>query len=141
MNTIVMNTLTGAVTEYNWGAECVTPSLAASEDGLFQLGGDADDGENIAAEFKLGEAGGDNKLALGNVYFGIDGAGAGQLIVECATGNYSYPVTVRSSGVSRAIPGRGIDANALILGYRNLEGADFRITRMDAEIVPKTRRL
>jgi hypothetical protein len=134
MTTIVMNTLTGAVTEYDWAFQSITPEHAGSADGLFTLGGDTDDGAEIEAELRGSKAGGTAKQGLGNVYLAVQGEGAGRLIVAGQSSEWEYPVTVRASGVSRARPGHGISENYLTLGYRNVAGAAFRLDRIDAEV-------
>ena len=55
MNTIVMNTLNGAVTEYGrFAFQSITPRLAGSALGLFALGGDTDAGEPIVGRIDTG---------------------------------------------------------------------------------------
>lgn len=49
MNTIVLNTLTGAVSEYDWPFQSLTPTHAGDVTGLYALGGDTDAGRPIDA--------------------------------------------------------------------------------------------
>lgn len=142
MTTIVMNTMTSAVTEYGWTFQSITPEHAGDDNGLYLLGGDNDNGTAIAAEVRGGKHGGHKKMSVGTVWFGLLGAlnTQGQLIVEGEQAEWSYPVTVRPSGVTRTAPGQGIRENYLALGYRNLNGADFRLDRIDAEIFESKQR-
>src|SRR5574343_21954 len=55
MNTIVMNTLTGAVTEYDWAFQSITPTHAGGAAGLFLLGGDKDGALPIPANVLTGK--------------------------------------------------------------------------------------
>lgn len=136
-----MNTATGAVTEYDWTFQSITPEHAGSAAGLFTLGGNTDAGVPIAAELRSGRPEAKTKQAIGNVYLVLEGAGDGTLIVEGRSDAWEYPMTGRASGVSRAKPGRGISETRLGFGFRNAAGADFRLDRIDAEILEtKTRR-
>ncbi len=151
MTTIVMNTATGAVSEYDWAFQSITPTHAGDATGLYLLGGDSDgtagdpvapvpiDGTFMCAKTLLGSS---KKKGVDMVYLGIQGAGAGLLRVAGAGGAWEYPVQVLDAGMSRAKPGMGIRENYLGLGYRNVAGAAFRIDRLEA-IVPesKTRRV
>jgi hypothetical protein len=142
MTTIVMNTMNGAVTEYDWAFQSLTPANAGSASGLFVLGGNTDATTPITGQFLSGDHGGEHKLGLGSVYVGVQGEGAGEVLVKGAADDWAYPVTVRASGISRAKAGRGISENYLALGYRNVDGADFTIDRIDAEVIEsKQRRL
>lgn len=141
MTTIVLNTATGAVTEYDWAFQSITPDLLASDAGLFAHGGDTDAEVAIDAMVLGNKPGGEKMQRLGNVFLAVKGPGKGSLIVEGASETWEYPVLPRSSGVSCAKPGGGIRESRLALGYRNKDGADFRLDRIDAEIFDsKTRR-
>ena len=141
MTAIVMNTATGAVSEYDWTFQSMTAGRAGSDAGLFALGGDTDAGAEINAQLRTGRTGGQTALAVGNVFVAGDVGDGGLVIVEGASQSWEYPLAVRASGVSRADPGRGIRENYLGFGYRNQAGAFFRIDRIDAEVIPsKTRR-
>ena len=133
MDAICLNTLTGAATEYEGFAfQSVTPDYAGNVNGLFQLGGDTDNGQPIGAEFKTGRLlWADNRKKLMDcVWFSMWGDGEGELIV---TGDqmFRYRFPVRSSGQSRAIPGKGIRENYLAFGFANVDGADFQIDRIE----------
>lgn len=140
MTTIVMNTLNTAVTEYDWAFQAISPNYAADAAGLFALGGADDAGTPIVGEIRTGKFGGDLKQGLGPVYVGVQGSGAGTLIVEGESLEWEYPVSVRPSGLSRAEPGLGIDENYLAVGYRNVSGADFRIDSIAPTIYESKKR-
>ena len=55
MTAIVMNTLTGAVSEHNLDFNSMTQAHAANASGLYTLGGDTDNGVSIVAEIVTGE--------------------------------------------------------------------------------------
>lgn len=138
--TIVLNTATGAVTEYDWAFQSLTDTYAASTDGLFTLGGNTDAGENIAAEFRAGTPGGQQVQSVGKVFIAKEGTGAGALIVIGRSTSWEYAVEARASGVAAVTPGRGISESYLGFGWRNTDGADFRIDRIDAEVTPSKNR-
>lgn len=134
MTTIVMNTANGAVCEYDWSFQSITPLRAADDDGLYTLGGDDDNGTDIVAELRGGKPGGGKIQNIGNVFLALYGTGDGVLIVMGKSTNWEYPVVARPSGVAAAKPGRGIRESYLGFGYRNVDGAAFRIDRIDAEV-------
>jgi hypothetical protein len=140
MTAIVLNTATGAVSEYDWTFQSITASHAGSAAGLFTLGGGTDNGAPITGQVLSGKPGGEKMLCLGNVYLTIDGSGEGVLIVQGRTGSWEYPVAERTSGIARAKPGRGIRESRLAFGYRNVDGADFRLDRIAAEVTQSTTR-
>lgn len=142
MTTIVLNTLKLAVTEYDWEFQSLTPTHAGDAAGLYTLGGDTDAGEAIAAEVRGGRSllGSERKKAVPDLYYALRGAGEGTAVVEGDSGVYTYDFAVRATGVSRAAPGRGISENYLALGYRNKAGVDFRLDRIDADVVPSKQR-
>ena len=132
---IVMNTLNGAVSEYdNFEFQSGTPTHAGAATGLFALGGNTDLGLPIVAQALTGKAlfGASVKKFLDLVYFSLAGSGTSSLIVQGAVAAYVYTFPVRAPGESRARPGRGIRENYLALGYSNTDGADFRLDRIEA---------
>jgi hypothetical protein len=135
MTTIVMNTLTSAVTEYDWDFQSLTPTHAGNDDGLAELGGERDAGEPIAATYMLGDTthGTRAKKRPLYVYFGIRGGTTGLLRVASLTEEWAYDFQILAKGVSRAQPGRGIRETHLGIGFRNVGGADFEIDQMDPE--------
>jgi hypothetical protein len=142
---IVMNTLTGAVSEYdNFEFQSITPTHAGSATGLFSLGGSTDLGALIVAEVMTGKTlfGPSVKKFVDLVYFAMRGSGISALLVQGAVAAYAYTFPVRASGESRAKPGRGIRENYLAFGYTNTDGADFRLDRIEVSVIPaETRRV
>jgi hypothetical protein len=141
--TIVMNTKTGAVTEYdNFDFQSLTPTHAGSATGLFRLGGDNDLGEPIVASITTGKIlwGATKKKFLDFIHFAMTGSGTSELAVHTPTTTHRYPFPVRPPGVSRAKPGKGIRENYLAFGYSNPDGADFQIDRIEAAEQPSKNR-
>ncbi|MBO1034251.1 hypothetical protein INR38_09145 [Delftia sp. SD018] len=152
MNTICMNTMTGAVTEYDGFAfQSITPRYAGSVNGLFGLGGDSDAGQPIQAEVLTGRMlwGDARKKFAPTVWFSMLGTGAGagagveegELLVQGQSGSWVYRFAVRPAGESRAQPGRGIRENYLAFGYRNVDGVDFQIDLIEVGDVSSKRRV
>lgn len=145
MTAIVMNTRSGAVTEYGAAFNFVgiTPTHAANGSGLFTLGGDTDNGADIAASFRGPYQGGEAVLSVDSVHIGLRGdEGASQGSVRVLAGGkavargteWLYPVYAQRSGISRAVLGRGIRENSLAFGYTNTGGAAFTIRSMMVEL-------
>ena len=142
---IILNTLTGAVSEYdNFAFHSITPTHAGSVLGLYAMGGDVDIDQPIVATVTTGKTlfGASLKKFLDLVYFSLKGSGTSSLTVtgEATSNTYTFPV--RATGVSRAKPGRGIRENYLAFGYSNTDGADFTLDRIEVPTSPsKTRRI
>lgn len=137
-----MNTLSGAVTEYDWSLTATGPTRAGSAAGLHALGGNTDAGQPIAASITTGKKlwGDTIKKFVAYVYFAMAGTGLGRARVETRDQSYPYEFIVRDSGVSRAITGRGIRENYLAFGYDNVDGADFRIDSIEPTSATSTTR-
>lgn len=134
MNTIILNTLTGAVSEYDLPAfQSITPTRTGSATGLFALGGGTDAGLPIVAQVTTGKAlwSSTLKKMIDMVYFALMGSGTSTMTVTGESSSNSYPFPVRPTGVSRAKPGRGIRENYLAFGYSNTDGADFQLDRIE----------
>lgn len=136
MKTIVMNTLNGAVTEYDWPITSIGPTRAGSAGGLHSLGGNSDAGQPIAASITTGKQlwGDTIKKFVAYIYFAMTATGLGRARVETRAQTYAYEFPVQAGGVSRAVTGRGIRENYLAFGFDNVGGADFRIDAIE----PKT---
>jgi hypothetical protein len=144
MNTIVVNTLTAAVSEYDGFAfNSVSPKHAASQAGLFLLGGDSDAGAPIAARIETGKsAWGMSHIKLVDVLFvAVKGEGCGQCHILGEKKSYSYTFRIECNGVSRCHPGRGIRENYLAFGFSNTNGLNFRLDHIEVLLsASKTRR-
>lgn len=142
MKTIVMNTLSGAVTEYDWALTSVSPTRAGSAGGLHVLGGDTDAGQPIAASITTGKKlwGDTIKKFVAYVYFAMVGVGSGRARVIGQSATYAYPFNISPAGTSRAVTGRGIRENYLAFGFDNVAGADFRIDMIEPTTAASTNR-
>lgn len=145
MNAIVLNTLTGAVSEYDgFDFQSITPTHAGSGLGLYELGGDLDVTAPIVAQIVSPETdfGSTLKKRVDSVYFTLLGEGVGEAIVQDGEEEYRYLFKARDSGQCRAKTGKGIRANRLAFGYGNPDGDSFELTRMEILILEsKTRRV
>lgn len=142
MTTIVLNTLNGAVTEYGWAFQSLTPAHAGDAAGLYTLGGATDAGQPIVATVTTGKTqwGSSLKKFLGVVFFALKSAGTSTLTVAGEGVGYTYPIVVRAKGESRATPGRGIRENYMAFSYSNADGADFQLDRIEVEVSQSTNR-
>lgn len=142
MNTIVMNTLNGAVSEHALPFHSITSGHAASEDGLFTLGGNTDRGAQIDTVVTTGKKhwGATLKKFVASAYFAIKGAGTGQLVVHGENSDWPYTFPMRASGETRCVTGRGIRENYLAFTHSNVGGADFRLDRMEVLSAQSTTR-
>lgn len=133
MTAIVFNTLAGAVTEYDWEFQSITPTHAGDAGGLFLLGGDTDAGLPIVAEIRtpvpLRET--TLKKAMELIYFSVKSAGQCQGLVFGENESWRYNFPVRASGQSRCKVGRGIRENYLGFGFSNPDGQAFTIDRIE----------
>lgn len=144
MSTIVVNTLTGSVTEYDWTFQSITPTHAGDATGMFLLGGDTDNGGLIVGRIQTGKLswGGSLKKYLGKMFFGLKGDGVFRAHVSGENEDYTYPFSAASKGVSRAQPGRGISESYLSFGFSNPLGQDFELDNIEAlDATSTTRRV
>lgn len=145
MNTIVLNTLTGAVSEYTRHAfQSVTPTHAGSATGLYAFGGDTDDGLPIVADIGLPSTLRESTLkqAIAMVYLSMQGSGEATFTVYGAQQDWSYGFPLRASGQTRCPVGRGIRENYLGFGLSNPDGQAFTLDRVEVLTAQsKTRRV
>lgn len=138
MNTIALNTLTGAVSEYNnFDFQSITPTHAGDATGLYALGGDTDATQPIISTVTTGKTlwGASLKKFVEMVYFALKGSGTSRLTVHGESVSYAYPFPVRAAGESRSKPGRGIRENYLAFSYSNADdGNDFRLDRIEVAV-------
>lgn len=135
MNTIVMNTLTGAVSEYTrFGFQSITPTHAGNAVGLFEFGGNLDGDLPIISQVRTPTALRDTTLkkTLGMLYFAMKGEDSYQATVFGETDSWSYQFVARPSGQTRCQTGLGIRENYLGFGFSNPDGQYFSIDRIEA---------
>ena len=141
--TIVMNTLTGAVSEYeNFAFQSITPTHAGAATGLFLLGGDLDIDQPIIGSIQTGKTLIDEtrKKYVDLVHFAMTGDGTAACAVVGANASYFYDFSVRDTGVSRSQPGRGIRENYLAFGMTKTDGGDFQLDKIDVSVVASATR-
>lgn len=142
MTTIVLNTMTGAVSEYDWQFQSITPSHAGDASGLYALGGDLDAGQPVQARIKTGTLlwGSSLKKLIAAVYLAMVGQGTGRLTVHGRSGAWPYEFPLRADGVSRADPGRGIRENYLAFTFENQQGGAFTLDSIEVADIPSKQR-
>lgn len=138
MDAIVLNTLTGAVSEYdNFPFNSITPTHGASVNGLFELMGDSDNGQPVVATVQTGRTllGTSHKKMVDLIHVAIKSSGTHAVtLVGDVCGPLTYPLPIRPAGVSRARPGRGIRENYIAVGYSNPDGEAFQLDRVEVAI-------
>lgn len=146
MKTIVVNTLSGAVSEYGLiKFDSLTARNYAGLTGLFACGGDADAGAEIVAELRLPVVLRENtfKKNMDMVYLSMRGSGTACFTVYGPDGQaWPYIFDLRESGVARCQPGKGIRQNYLGFGLSTPSGQAFALDRIEVkEVTSKTRRV
>jgi hypothetical protein len=140
--TWTMNARSGAVTEYsNFDFNSFADMgngryVGARSDGLYELTGDDDDGDDIVARIKSGFAqfAGSRFTGFKAVYLGMRGEGDFVLKIEAGTGEvYTYAVIAESMKTTKVNVGKGLRAR-----YFSFElistGQDFDLDNV--EFVP-----
>jgi hypothetical protein len=143
MSAIVMNTMTGAVSEYaGFDFHAITSTHAGSAVGLYTLGGDFDVAAPIVAVAITGKTlvGSTLKKSIQALFFALKGRGTSTATVYGESASYPYKFTVRANGESRADPGRGIRENYMAFGYSNTDGAAFQLDRIEALVTESNTR-
>lgn len=144
MNAIVMNTLTAAVTEYDWAFQSITPTHAGDATGLYELGGETDNTQPIVAKIMTGKTlcGTTLKKRIDLALLSVIGSGSGIFYVGTEQENFQYTLAVRPTGQSRCAPGKGIRANFMAFGYGNsAAGEAFSLERIEVlNTISTTRR-
>lgn len=132
MTAIVLNTLTGAVSEYDTAFHSITPTHAGDAAGLFAFGGDTDAGMPIVAQVQTPKTiqASTLKKSLEAAYLAMQGAGSAEVRV-IGQQQWAYPFAVQADGVSRCKLGRGIQENYLGFGFGNPGGEHFQIDRIE----------
>ena len=146
MNTIVCNTLTGAVSEYTrHDFQSITPTHGGAASGLYRLGqGDTDDGLPIVSEIRLPATLRESTLkqSIQMAYLSMRGAGCAEFAVRGPGQPWRYSFPLRDSGQTRCIVGKGIRENYLGFAIRNPAGQAFALDRVEIlTAASKTRRV
>ncbi len=142
-NAIVVNTLTGAVSEYsNFAFQSITPTHAGSSGGLFTLGGNLDDAAPIVATVTTGKTQWGTAMLkfISLVYLAVRGSGTSSVTVTGDTASYKYTMPVNPAGESRVVPGKGIKESFISISYSNDDGSDFLLDRIEFETPRSTTR-
>jgi hypothetical protein len=143
MTAIVMNTMTGAVSEYTgFDFHAITPTHTGSVNGLYELGGDLDVAALIVSNAVTGKTLRDGTLKkfVDMLFFAIKGTGTSTATVYGEENSYTYEFDVRANGESRCKPGRGLRENYFAFGYSNTDGAAFQLDRIEAIIAASNTR-
>lgn len=142
---IVVNTLTGAVSEYTrHDFQSITPTHGGSATGLYAFGGDTDDGLPIVSEIRLPATLRESTLkqSIQMAYLSMHGDGSACFTVHGAREVWRYSFPLRPSEQTRCPVGRGIRENYLGLGLSNPAGQAFTLDRVEIlTAASKTRRV
>jgi len=134
MNTIICNTLTGAVSEYTrHDFQAVTPTHGGSAMGLYAFGGETDVGLPIVSEIRLPATLRESTLkhSIQMVYLSMQGSGAARFTVHGAQQGWGYDFPLRPSGQARCPVGRGIRENYLGFSLSTPAGQSFTLDRVE----------
>lgn len=146
MTAIVLCTLTGAVTEYTRHAfHSLTPTHAGDASGLYEFGGDTDNGLPIVSDIRLPATLRENTLKkhIAMAYLSIKGRGCMRFTVFGeAPVAWNYTFGLSKAMVSRCEVGKGIRQNYMGFGLSNPAGQMFRLDRIEVlALQSKTRRV
>ena len=118
LTTWAVNLSHGGVTEYtnynfNSFATMGSKYIAADADGLYELVGDDDDGDDIVARLKSGllQFGRSNYSSFKGIYLGV--RGGGDFVLRLVTGDgrsYTYSVEARTMETTKVNVGKGLRA-------------------------------
>lgn len=150
----LMNTETTAASWYdNFDFESIAQPpgkvLAVGPDGLYELGGSTDSGEQIDAEVVSGFAdfGAAQTKRVDNLYFGYTSEGRISVTTETYESGHSpstYYLEQRDASAprnSRVTPGKGLWGRYWRMTIRNVDGADFEVHDATVDIAVSTRRV
>lgn len=150
----LMNTETTAASWYdNFDFESIAQPpgkvLAVGPDGLYELGGSTDSGEQIDAEVVSGFAdfGATQTKRVDNLYFGYTSEGRISVTTETYESGHppsTYYLEQRDASAprnSRVTPGKGLWGRYWRMTIRNVDGADFEVHDATVDIAVSTRRV
>ena len=150
----VMNAETTAVSWYdNFDFESIAQPpgkvLAVGPDGLYELCGSTDSGEQIDAEVVSGfsDFGVAQTKRVDNLYFGYTSEGRISVTTETYESGHppsTYYLEQRAAGAprnSRVTPGKGLWGRYWRMTIRNVDGADFEVHDAAVDIAVSTRKV
>ena len=150
----LMNTETTAASWYdNFDFESIAQPpgkvLAVGPDGLYELGGSTDSGEQIDAEVVSGFAdfGAAQTKRVDSLYFGYTSEGRISVTTETYESGHppsTYYLEQRDASAprnSRVTPGKGLWGRYWRMTIRNVDGADFEVHDATVDIAVSTRRV
>lgn len=150
----LMNTETTAASWYdNFDFESIAQPpgkvLAVGPDGLYELGGSTDSGEQIDAEVVSGFAdfGAAQTKRVDNLYFGYTSEGRISVTTETYESGHppsTYFLEQRAADAprnSRVTPGKGLWGRYWRMTIRNVDGADFEVHDATVDIAVSSRRV
>lgn len=149
-DTWVMNLRTGASSRYEnfyfdsfMNVDGVL--YGANSEGLFELGGDDDDGAPIEAviDFGLKSFGSNQLKRLEQIYLTV--ASDGPMFVRVTAEGASYTYTMRDFNeamqTQRVTPGKGMRANYFGFEVGNIDGADCELSAVEVLVAESARRI
>lgn len=150
----LMNTETTAASWYdNFDFESIAQPpgkvLAVGPDGLYELSGSTDSGEQIDAEVVSGFAdfGAAQTKRVDSLYFGYTSEGRISVTTEAYESGHppsTYYLEQRDASAprnSRVTPGKGLWGRYWRMTIRNVDGADFEVHDATVDIAVSTRRI
>ena len=142
LETWVMNTATGGISQYRWKrftdfAQNNRSIYGIDPDGVYLIGeDDDDDGQDINAYITLGKTsfGTFQKMRMFAAYVNLAASGDMRFKVYADDQTYKYEIVLTASytntqalEMARAIIGKGLRATNWIFEIQNVDGADFEI--------------
>ena len=148
VTTWALNTKTGALTEYsdyafNSFARLDGKHIAASSEGLYELTGDTDDGQDIVAEMEsaLVQMAGSRFTSFRAAYLAV--RGGGQFVLRLETGDgktYNYAVTADDMATTKINLGKGLRARYFSFTLIS-SGQDFDLEALEFVPIAAQRRV
>ena len=134
--------------DFNSAVQLGNRAFMLSPSGLYELGGDSDDGKIIEAEVVTGQKdfGTIDRKRVEQFDLGYTAAGDLQAVVSCEGFEPSEPQTLearemRTAHTSRIRVGKGMVGRYWKLELKNREGADFELFSLQTKVALSTRRM
>ena len=134
--------------DFNSAVQLGNRAFMLSPSGLYELGGDSDDGKIIEAEVVTGQKdfGTIDRKRVEQFDLGYTAAGDLQAVVSCEGFDPSEPQTLearemRTAHTSRIRVGKGMVGRYWKLELKNREGADFELFSLQTKVALSTRRM